>query len=161
MADGRWHRFSDVPSFYCARRPRFPANSFRERRARTRPSWSHRGVERETKGNGVMASPSQDYTIESGIQQSAEDEQMRVGKSTFDSSEHEILNGKSSFFRLAKSIVSSPSWKRRTSSSRSRDFECLDCCLIAPLNVHGRCQRCGSNGVIQIDAFAMRAKRAA
>jgi uncharacterized paraquat-inducible protein A len=86
---------------------------------------------------------------------------MRVGKSTFDSSEHEILNCKRSFFRLAKSIVSWPSWKRRTSSSPSRDFECLDCCLIAPLDAHGRCQRCGSNGVIRMHAVAMIAKRAA
>ena len=31
----------------------------------------------------------------------------------------------------------------------AEEFECLDCSLLAPLNVHGRCQRCGSNAVSQ------------
>ena len=86
---------------------------------------------------------------------------MKAGKDTLCPSEHEVQNRKSSFSRLTKSIVSSPFWKRRTSSSLSRDYECLDCCLIAPLNVHGKCQRCGSNGVIRRQAFATMAKRAA
>jgi uncharacterized paraquat-inducible protein A len=85
---------------------------------------------------------------------------MRVGKSTFDSSENEIQGCKSSFSRPTKSIVTSPSWERRTSSSPSRDFECLDCCLIAPLNAHGRCQRCDSNGVVRAPPTRT-AKRAA
>ena len=86
---------------------------------------------------------------------------MRIGMRAIDSSEHEIQDCKNSFSRLAKPVVTLPAWKRRTFSSPSRDFECLDCCLIAPLNAHGRCQRCGSNGVIRMRAFATMANRAA
>lgn len=86
---------------------------------------------------------------------------MRTGKHAIDSSEHGTQDCKSSFSRPAKSIVTSPAWKRKTSSSPGRDFECLDCRLIAPLNAHGRCRRCDSNGVIQTHAFGTMANRAA
>lgn len=29
----------------------------------------------------------------------------------------------------------------------TEEFECLDCAFVAPLSIHGRCQRCGSDGV--------------
>jgi hypothetical protein len=29
----------------------------------------------------------------------------------------------------------------------TEEFECLDCFLVATLNVHGRCERCNSNAV--------------
>jgi hypothetical protein len=29
----------------------------------------------------------------------------------------------------------------------TEEFECLDCFLVATLNVHGRCERCDSNAV--------------
>ena len=29
----------------------------------------------------------------------------------------------------------------------TEEFECLDCAFVAPLSTHGRCQRCGSDGV--------------
>ena len=33
-------------------------------------------------------------------------------------------------------------------SHPSEEFECLDCFLVGPLNVHGRCPRCDSNAVL-------------
>src|SRR5689334_23339052 len=30
----------------------------------------------------------------------------------------------------------------------TEEFECLDCFLVATLNVHGRCERCDSNAVL-------------
>ena len=80
---------------------------------------------------------------------------MKTGKNTIDLPDDKILNCKNSFSVLSKSISS---W---VSSARSRDFECLDCCLIAPLNAHGRCQRCDSNGVIRMQASGMMVRRAA
>ena len=33
-------------------------------------------------------------------------------------------------------------------SHPSEEFECLDCFLVGPLSVHGRCPRCDSNAVL-------------
>ena len=74
-----------------------------------------------------------------------------------DPSEHDIQNYEDSFSTVMKAIASRRSWKQRTTN---RDFECLDCRFIAPLNAHGRCQRCDSNGVVCTSATRA-AKRAA
>ena len=63
--------------------------------------------------------------------------------------------------RLLETIVNWLAGKTRDTGVPDRDFECLDCHLIAPLNLHGRCRRCDSNGVIQVRASAMVAKRVA
>ena len=34
----------------------------------------------------------------------------------------------------------------------AEEFECLDCFLVAPLGLHGRCQRCDSDAVFQTHA---------
>lgn len=62
-----------------------------------------------------------------------------------DPSEHDNQKCEDSFSTMMKAIPSHRSWKQGTIN---RDFECLDCHFIAPLNAHGRCQRCDSNGVI-------------
>lgn len=83
---------------------------------------------------------------------------MKIGRSAMDPSEHDIQNCENSFSAMMTVIASHQSRKQR---AINRDFECLDCSFIAPLNAHGRCQRCDSNGVIRIHASAMMAKRAA
>ena len=39
-------------------------------------------------------------------------------------------------------------------SHPSEEFECLDCFLVGPLNVHGRCPRCDSNAVLPFMVLA-------
>lgn len=73
-----------------------------------------------------------------------------------DPSEHD-QNCEDSFSTVMKAIASYKSWKQGTIN---RDFECLDCSFIAPLNAHGRCRRCDSNGVIHMPSTQI-AKRAA
>jgi hypothetical protein len=81
---------------------------------------------------------------------------MKTGRSAMDPSEHD-QNCENSFSTVMKAIASYKSWKQETIN---RDFECLDCSFIAPLNAHGRCQRCDSNGVIHTPSTRI-AKRAA
>jgi uncharacterized paraquat-inducible protein A len=82
---------------------------------------------------------------------------MKTGRSAMDQSEHD-QNCEDSFSTVMKAIASYKSWNQGTIN---RDFECLDCSFIAPLNAHGRCQKCDSNGVIRMHASAMMAKHAA
>jgi hypothetical protein len=65
-----------------------------------------------------------------------------------------------SLFLNDRAMVSSTSRKTREPVPPTRDFECLDCRLVAPLNMHGRCERCDSNGVVRIHPTSI-AKRAA
>ena len=74
-----------------------------------------------------------------------------------DPNEHDIHNREDSFSTMMKAIASHRSWKQKTTN---RDFECLDCRFIAPLNAHGRCQRCDSNGVVRTPSTQTK-KRAA